>query len=115
MYFLLLSLPLPRLGSTDYFTYQTEFKCKIFIIYVISTLYFHLAAEKSGGTGDRLTTDQHYNGACYSEVRLYIQHLMKGTVYGKRNRGRTKTTWMDGTRNLEYLPQKPRDGVDGGE
>ena len=31
----------------------------------------NLAAEKSGDTGDRLITDQRYNGARCTEARLY--------------------------------------------
>ena len=31
-----------------------------------------MAAEKSGGTTDRVITDSRCNGACYSEARLYF-------------------------------------------
>ena len=55
--------PLPRLGSTESFTYQTEFKYKIFHNLGYFNIYSPLAAEKSGGTTDSVTTDQRYNEA----------------------------------------------------
>ena len=37
----------------------------------------NLAAKKSGGTTDRVTADQRYNGARYSEAWLYVAKLIK--------------------------------------